>query len=137
MDSHNVWDQILARIETKINRHSFYTWFKPTSFVEETAEALRVRVPNALFRDWLAKHYAGLINEALAEIDRPMVTIEFVAGCLGRCRPPPRPRRLPPEEVEEARRRPSSRAPGQRWSRPAGGGAWLRRAAPDAAPGVG
>ncbi|MGE3579762.1 MAG: DnaA N-terminal domain-containing protein, partial [Vicinamibacterales bacterium] len=31
-----VWDAILARIETKVNRHSFYTWFKPTVFVSDT-----------------------------------------------------------------------------------------------------
>ena len=31
----SIWDQILARIETKVNRHSFYTWFKPTAFVAD------------------------------------------------------------------------------------------------------
>ena len=30
----NIWDQILGRIESKVNRHSFLTWFKPTAFVE-------------------------------------------------------------------------------------------------------
>jgi len=33
MTGSNVWDQVLSRIETKVNRHIFYTWFKPTSFV--------------------------------------------------------------------------------------------------------
>ena len=79
MDSQNVWDRILGRVETKINRHSFYTWFKPSSFLSESGDQVRVRVPNPVFRDWLTKHYAGLINEALSEIDRPMVKIEFVA----------------------------------------------------------
>ena len=105
MDSHNVWDAILARVETKINRHSFYTWFKPSSFLSEQANLVRVRVPNPVFRDWLTKHYAGLINEALAELDRPMVTIEFVADVASagamqttaEAAPP-----LPPEELEEA-----------------------------------
>ena len=31
----NLWDEILARIETKVNRHSFYTWFRPTTFVAD------------------------------------------------------------------------------------------------------
>src|SRR6266850_1803473 len=31
----NLWDDILARIEAKVNRHSFYTWFRPTSSVAE------------------------------------------------------------------------------------------------------
>jgi len=105
MNSQNVWDRILARVETKINRHSFYTWFKPSSFLSEQGNQVRVRVPNPVFRDWLTKHYAGLINEALAEIDRPMVTIEFVAETASagvvpttaEAAPP-----LPPEEIEEA-----------------------------------
>ena len=38
MDSQNVWDEILARVETKVGRHSFYTWFKPTAFLSETGQ---------------------------------------------------------------------------------------------------
>ena len=56
--SGNIWEQVLARIETKVNRHSYYTWFKPTSFVARPRDELHVRVPNALFSDWLNKHYA-------------------------------------------------------------------------------
>ena len=61
----NIWDQVLSRIETKVNRHSFYTWFKPTSFVSDDGGAIRVRVPNGLFRDWLTKHYSAVLDEAL------------------------------------------------------------------------
>jgi chromosomal replication initiator protein len=74
----NVWDLVLSRIETKVNRHSFYTWFKPTSFVTELDGGIRVRVPNLLFRDWLTKHYAAVLDEALREAERPGSTIEFV-----------------------------------------------------------
>ena len=64
----NLWDEILARIETKVNRHSFYTWFRPTTFVGDDRLSVTVRVPNALFKDWLTKHYAGVISEATAEL---------------------------------------------------------------------
>ncbi len=78
MTASNIWDQVLARIETKVNRHSFYTWFKPTTFVADLDGAIRVRVPNALFRDWLTKHYAGVIEEALAEVQRAGAPVAFV-----------------------------------------------------------
>src|SRR3954463_881540 len=78
MSAVNIWDQVLSRIETKVNRHSFYTWFKPTSFVADRDGALRVRVPNALFRDWLTKHYAAVTEEALAEVQRPGAPVAFV-----------------------------------------------------------
>jgi len=74
----NLWDEILARVETKVNRHSFYTWFKPTSYVSDDGAAVSVRVPNALFKDWLTKHYSGVIAEATAELKRPGLMITFV-----------------------------------------------------------
>ena len=73
----DIWDQVLTRIETKVNRHSFYTWFKPTAFVADGGGELLVRVPNAVFRDWLGKHYAGLIDEALNELGEARV-VQFV-----------------------------------------------------------
>jgi chromosomal replication initiator protein len=108
MSTTNLWDQVLARIETKINRHSYYTWFKSTSYVDETAEILRVRVPNTLFRDWLAKHYSGVITEALGDVGRRGTTLEFVtdegtattlAAPGGSVAPPPEPREAPSTEL--------------------------------------
>jgi len=79
----NVWEQILARIETKVNRHSFYTWFRPTSFIAEDRGSIVVRVPNAVFMDWLTKHYSGVMAEAMAEVKRPNVTVQFVPDSGG------------------------------------------------------
>ena len=35
MIASNIWDDILSRVQAKVNRHSFYTWFKPTAFVTD------------------------------------------------------------------------------------------------------
>ena len=78
MTGTNIWDAVLARIETKVNRHSFYTWFKPTGFISEQPDGIHVRVPNSLFRDWLTKHYSGVLNEALREVDRSGAALQFV-----------------------------------------------------------
>ena len=51
MAAGNIWDEVLARIEGKVNRHSFYTWFKPTAFLAERNGEIIVRVPNLVFRD--------------------------------------------------------------------------------------
>jgi len=79
----NLWDEILSRIETKVNRHSFYTWFRPTTFVAEDQASVTVRVPNALFKDWLTKHYATVITEATAELRRPQLVVTFIAEPQG------------------------------------------------------
>ena len=75
----NIWDQILARIETKVGRHAFYSWFKPTTLVTDDRASLTIRIPNPLFKDWLTKHYSGVISEAMAEVQRPNMTLQFVA----------------------------------------------------------
>src|SRR6187397_1792973 len=74
----SIWDLILSRIETKINRHSFYTWFKPTSLVLDTGGSISVRVPNQLFKDWLGKHYSMVLSEALTEVHRPESSLVFL-----------------------------------------------------------
>src|SRR3954470_24091698 len=79
----SIWDQILSRIETKVNRHSYSTWFKPTAFVADGGRSITVRVPNTLFRDWLTKHYSVVLTEALAEVRRPDTSLVFVAEPLG------------------------------------------------------
>jgi chromosomal replication initiator protein len=75
----SIWDQILTRIEGKVNRHSFNTWFKPTSFVADAGHSITVRVPNILFKDWLTKHYSLVLNEALGEVRRSGVSLLFIA----------------------------------------------------------
>jgi chromosomal replication initiator protein len=82
-----IWDQVLARVETKVNRHTFYTWFRPTTLVTDGGSALTIRVPNPLFTDWLTKHYSVVLSEALAEVRRPGAGLVFVED--GETPPPP------------------------------------------------
>jgi len=74
----SIWDLILTRIETKVNRHSFQTWFKPTSFAADSGQVITVRVPNPLFKDWLVKHYSVVLTEALAEVRRADAKIRYL-----------------------------------------------------------
>jgi chromosomal replication initiator protein len=78
----NLWEQILARIETKVNRHVYYTWFRPTSFMSDDRTSVTVRVPNSSFKDWLTKHYSGLLSEAITEIKRPTLAIHYIVDAV-------------------------------------------------------
>lgn len=89
----SIWDQILSRVETKVNRHSFYTWFKPTTFLADGGSSITVRVPNPLFKDWLTKHYSVVLSEALDEVRRSGASLVFVTE--GATQPPPLPDELP------------------------------------------
>jgi chromosomal replication initiator protein len=96
----NIWDEILSRVQAKVNRHSFYTWFKPTAFVADDGRKVTVRVPNALFKDWITKHYSGVIAEALGEVQRTDALVNFVATGSVEADPPPPP--SVPAAIEEA-----------------------------------
>ena len=78
MSGHSIWDQVLGRIEAKVGRHSFYTWFKPTSLLKDDGGLVTVLVPNLLFTEWLPKHYSLVIAEVLRDVGRPDVEVIFV-----------------------------------------------------------
>src|SRR5438477_6488230 len=95
MNSSNIWDEILTHVQARVNRHSFYTWFKPTAFISDDGSTLTVRVPNSLFKDWITKHYSGVIAEALSEVSRDGTPVNFVATPLAEGELPT----LPPAEI--------------------------------------
>jgi chromosomal replication initiator protein len=113
MIASNIWEEILSRVQAKVNRHSFYTWFKPTAFVADDGSTVTVRVPNALFKDWITKHYSGVIAEALDEVRRTDALVSFVASGTpeAEARPTPPPPRVLAEPVVASVDRPSNHPP--------------------------
>jgi len=73
----NLWDEVLAKVEAKVNRHSFATWFRPTTFQALRGSSLLVQVPNPQFKDWLARNYHGIIAESLHDLGRGEVQVVF------------------------------------------------------------
>ncbi len=78
MNTSSIWDQVLSRVEGRKNRFAFSTWFMPTRFISDVGVVLRVSVPNALFRDWFMKHYAPIVEETLAELERGGRIVRYV-----------------------------------------------------------
>lgn len=77
------WLRILRALESKVNRHSFDTWLRPTRYDHTNGKVLFVRVPTAEFSH-AGEKYAELIQESIAHLglgfdDVKFVTPEFVA----------------------------------------------------------
>jgi chromosomal replication initiation ATPase DnaA len=89
MSGSSIWDQVLDRIESKVGRHPFHTWFKPTSLLEDAGGQVLIRVPNLLFTEWLSKHYSIVLAEALRDVGRPNVELLFVPEDVASPPPPP------------------------------------------------
>jgi chromosomal replication initiator protein len=79
----SIWDQVLSRIEDQVGKHSFSTWFKPTSLLLDGGSSLSIRVPNMLFVEWLPKHYSVVLSEALRDVGRADAKLVFVPDAPG------------------------------------------------------
>src|SRR5688572_7992148 len=106
--TNTIWDAVLARIETKVNRFSYFSWFHRTRLLLDAGDHLTIQVPNPMAAEWLSKHYPALIDEALSEVGRPGVQLSYEAGADGSVEAPitipievPTPDRVP-DRIDDA-----------------------------------
>lgn len=78
MQDSDIWELVLGRVETKVNQHTFYSWFKATALERDEGERILVRVVNPLVKNWLVRNYTAVLDEALAEVGRPGCQVAFV-----------------------------------------------------------
>lgn len=77
----DVWAKVLEHIEAKVNRHTFYTWWRDSVLVEDCGPVIVVRVANERDRHelkahWIQTHFDRTLAESLAEV-RPGARVEF------------------------------------------------------------
>lgn len=77
MSEANVWNSVLLAIEKRVNHESFTTWFKPIVFLGSDESAVKLRVPDRVFEDWIANNYNDVLHEALEEAGLQECTLEF------------------------------------------------------------
>src|SRR5262245_65549639 len=102
MSAYSIWDHVLGCIEAKVGRHSFHTWFKPTSLLADQGAQVSVRVPNPLFTEWLPRHYSVVLAEALKDVGRPNTELIFVPEAKTSRETQPIPAPPPPADAEAA-----------------------------------
>lgn len=67
-DPQALWPSLLSKIEAKIGRHSFDTWFVPVAFAGCDAATLRLNAPNEDFRKTLLDAYGDLLRQTAEEL---------------------------------------------------------------------
>jgi chromosomal replication initiator protein len=93
--SPTTWEVVLGRVESKVNRHSFYTWFKRTTQVADEGSSLLIQVTDDLVREWLEKHYAGVRAVALTVVGRPGPALQFITAAEVQATQAPEPAAAP------------------------------------------
>jgi len=75
----NLWNQVLDKLEKRLDRTEFEAWFQPTTFLSEKGETIDVRVPDGRFVDEISGRYTHQIRSILSELDAERTRIHFVA----------------------------------------------------------
>lgn len=73
----NIWNQVLEKIQERVDKQSYDTWFEPVVFISYMNDTVHLQVPNDKFKNWLEKKYNGLITETLHELGYPSLKINI------------------------------------------------------------
>jgi len=74
----NAWLQVLNYLKMKVNTQSYQTWLRPTRFSHVDNEAIVVCVPNREFQEWIQENFAGLVAEALRDLNLGFKEIRYI-----------------------------------------------------------
>ena len=74
----NVWDSALERIEKRLNRQIFDSWFLPIQLesVDEQSSTITLRA-GKVTKDWVCLYYSGLIEQILTELNFDNYTVAW------------------------------------------------------------
>ena len=74
MDKIALWNAVLTRMNGKISRMEFHTWFKKVKLTQISGSAALISCPTEMNKNWLESKYKSVIqaniNAILPEIDR-------------------------------------------------------------------
>ena len=74
----DIWQNILDRLEDRIAKDSFRTWFSNTELIGKTKDSLVVRVPTKFASEFLNKNYSELVSEISYSVYKKRYKIKFV-----------------------------------------------------------
>lgn len=80
MEKHELWQQVLAKIEPILSRPNFLTWFQGTGVTDLVEGTATVCVPNSFVREWLQQKYHKSLLHAMREINTDIRDIAYVIG---------------------------------------------------------
>lgn len=74
-----IWDACLRKLEQKLSKPSFETWFKNSRGINYENGTLIAEVSNDFARDWLESRYSVFIKETLTELSEGKeIAVKFV-----------------------------------------------------------
>ncbi len=78
MDTKELWNKVLAELETTVSKANFATWFKDTKISGFDNGTIFLSVPNTFVKEWLIKKYHPLILKGLRGSSESVHALEYV-----------------------------------------------------------
>ena len=79
----NPWEQIKARLTTKISLRAYEDWVTRTAFDGSDGGSLRVSVPDQVTKEWMEQEYAEDIRQTIRELNLPVERVIYTARPAG------------------------------------------------------
>ena len=84
----NPWEQIKARLTTKISTRAYEDWVTRTAFDGSEGRSLRVSVPDQVTKQWMEQEYAEDIRQTISELNLPVEQVIYTTRAPGAPIPP-------------------------------------------------
>ncbi len=73
-----LWETVLAQIQSTISQANFNTWFKNTEIVSVEENSILISVPNSFAKEWLENKYGKTILKIVGTINDDIREIKYV-----------------------------------------------------------
>ncbi len=78
MDTQELWNNVLAKIESSVSKANFATWFKDTKISGFDDGIVYLSVPNTFVQEWLTKKFHQIVLKFLRESSDSIHGLEYV-----------------------------------------------------------
>lgn len=78
MDTHELWNNVLSKIEASVSKANFTTWFRETKISGFDSGVIYLSVPNTFVQEWLLKKFHQLILKYLRESSDSIHALEYI-----------------------------------------------------------
>jgi chromosomal replication initiator protein len=68
LSTENLWSEISGRLREALNDGTYGKWFGGVESLERDGETLVLTVPDELSRDWIDRHFRGLLDAAVRDV---------------------------------------------------------------------
>ncbi|MBI5434814.1 MAG: chromosomal replication initiator protein DnaA [Planctomycetes bacterium] len=63
-----IWSALQSSLQKALQREQFETWFRGATLARADDQTVALAVQNSFARDWLAKHYADVLDNAITHV---------------------------------------------------------------------